>query len=323
MTQRLAIALRDLGHRSSGIGASSHQPPLTRGRAGKERGQVPFDNELYRALKAGLAELTEPQKRALRLIWRYPNVPVYDLPTKNGGKPSGDVWLTVGDRIAKRKLWQRMPPRIRRENQPPGYLPFYGGLLVKIHSVEDRLRRNKTVFELHDEAVKALQELEVIGPERGRPSLEYRRLDQIEDDEVPPGLSAPAERKRVNRSIIARRGQLKFRKELLSIYEGRCAVTGCDERNVLEAAHIIGFRSAGRYEASNGILLRADWHTLFDLGLWTINPARFTIELSASIKNKEYVRFRGRGINIPKDPKCAPSREALRKRYKRFRNEHP
>jgi HNH endonuclease len=277
-----------------------------------------FDKELYKALKAGLADLTEPQNQALRLIWENPNVPVYNLPIKIGRQPSGYVWLAVGAGI-KTKLWRRMPPQIKREVQPPGYLPFYVGLLVRLYTVEDRHQRRLKVFELHAEAVKALQELKIIGTKRDQPSPDYKRLDKMEDDEVPTGFSAPAERKRVNLAIIARRGQQKFREALLSAYGGRCAVTGCDERNVLEAAHIIGFRDRGRYEASNGILLRADWHTLFDLGLWTINPERLTIVLSANIKEKEYAKFRGRRITIPDDTRYAPSREALKRRYKRFR----
>jgi predicted restriction endonuclease len=74
----------------------------------------------------------------------------------------------------------------------------------------------------------------------------------------------------------------------------------------LEAAHIIGFRKKGRYEASNGLLLRADWHTLFDLGLWAINPKGFRVELSANITDKEYRKFHGRGIRIPVDTDTLP-----------------
>ena len=279
---------------------------------------MPFDNELFRALKKGLSDLSDSDRQVLSLIWKYPNVPVYRLPTRIGGRPSGAVWLAVGDRIAKRKLWHRMPPRVRRENHTPGYRPFYSGLLVKIFIVEDRRRRPMAVFDLHPEAVRALRELNIIGQMRNLPAAEYRRLDEIEDEEVPSGFCAPAETKRTNNAIVARRGQPKFRKELISAYEGKCAVTGCNERNVLEAAHIVGFRSRGRYEASNGLLLRADWHTLFDLGLWTINPRRFTIELSPNIIGRDYVRFHGHQINLPQDPKCAPNREALARRYRKF-----
>lgn len=281
--------------------------------------EMPFDRELFIALRRGLADLSESNQQALNLIWRYPGVPVHLLPTKIGDRPSGAVWLAVGDRIAKRKLWDRMPARIRRENAPPGYQPFYSGLLVRLATVVDRRQRLLTVFDLRDEAIKALQELKLIGSNRGGPSVEYKRVDEIGDCEVPAGFSAPAETRRIRRSIAERRGQSKFRKELLSVYGGKCAVTGCNERNVLEAAHIVAFRNKGRYEASNGILLRADWHTLFYLGLWAINPQKLTVELSPGVTGQEYTRFRGRRLSFPQDPKSAPTRELLTRRYKRFR----
>ncbi|WP_244549981.1 HNH endonuclease [Bradyrhizobium erythrophlei] len=105
----------------------------------------------------------------------------------------------------------------------------------------------------------------------------------------------------------------------MSVYEGKCAVTGCNQQSVLEAAHIIGFRKRGRYEAANGLLLRADWHTLFDLGLRAINPRGFRVELSDRITDKEYTRFHGRRIKIPMDTRYAPSPAALRARYERFK----
>src|SRR5439155_4005194 len=130
---------------------------------------------------------------------------------------------------------------------------FYSGLLVKLSFVRSPERQTLAVFELRDEAVRALQELKIIGVKRRASASEYTKLDLIDDEYVPTGLSQPAERAKINRLIIERRGQLRFRQELISAYEGRCAVTRCSERNVLEAAHILGFRSRGRYEARNGL----------------------------------------------------------------------
>lgn len=66
------------------------------------------------------------------------------------------------------------------------------------------------------------------------------------------------------RAIRVRRGQPKFRADLLAAYGGRCAVTGCDVAEALEAAHITPYGDGGTYEVSNGLLLRADLHTLLD-----------------------------------------------------------
>jgi hypothetical protein len=57
------------------------------------------------------------------------------------------------------------------------------------------------VFELHEEAVRALQELGVIGSKRYPPSLKYKRLDEIDVSEVPAGFSRPAEKSQTNRSV--------------------------------------------------------------------------------------------------------------------------
>lgn len=276
-----------------------------------------FDQELFRCLRTGLEALTEAERRDLDLIWRHPNVPAKLLPTIIGSKPGGSVWMTVG-KLAKKRLWNRMPRRIKSEFQRPRRRPFYSGLLVHLETVEDERRVRWTVFELRPEAVKALQALKLIGRSRQKPSSSYRRLEETEIEQIPAGFTAPAETEHINRAIIARRGQAAFRRALLDAYDGRCAVTGCTETNVLEAAHIVGHRSRGRYEVPNGLLLRADWHTLFDLGLWAVHPRQGTIEVSPNIA-QEYQKFNGRRVREPNDTSLAPHSDALEKRYKRFR----
>lgn len=276
-----------------------------------------FDQELFSYMKAGLEGLTEAEGRAPVLIWRYPNIPAKILPTMIGDEPSGSVWLRVG-LLAKTKLWHRMPRRIKSEFQRPGRKPFYSGLMVNLDVVEDKRRDRWTVFELRKEAVKALRALKIIDGTRHAPSRDYKLLGEVEVERVPAGFNAPAETKRINRSIIERRGQAPFRRDLLAAYSGQCAVTGCTETNVLEAAHIVGVKNRGRYEIVNGLLLRADWHTLFDLGLWAIHPRQLTIELSPTLA-EEYRKLDGRPLREPIDSKYAPRPDALERRYKRFR----
>ncbi|WP_200883691.1 HNH endonuclease [Archangium violaceum] len=50
-------------------------------------------------------------------------------------------------------------------------------------------------------------------------------------------------------------------------YGGRCALTDCEEPRVLEAAHIFPYHGPQTNHVTNGLLLRADLHVLFDLGL--------------------------------------------------------
>ena len=264
-----------------------------------------FDKDLFRSLKVGLKDLTEPERRALQLIWRYPNMPLKYLPTKMNRKPSNDIWLKVGT-LGRKKLWPLMPARIKRTipqvRRRSGWEPFYSGLLMELDQVADKDRHTWAAFKLRSEAVRALQDHKVI---RTQPYPAVAEFKSVDDQKAPLGLNAPAETKRINRAIIARRGQPDFRKELLSIYEGQCVVTGCSETRILEAAHIVGFRSKGRYEAKNGLLLRADWHTLYDLGLWAIHPKEHRIELAPSVIDKTLKLYESRDSSTTTPARCS------------------
>ena len=62
---------------------------------------------------------------------------------------------------------------------------------------------------------------------------------------------------------LQRENQSVFRQHLLAMDE-RCALTGEDCEVALEAAHIVPAHLGGREVLSNGILLRADIHRLYD-----------------------------------------------------------
>lgn len=74
-------------------------------------------------------------------------------------------------------------------------------------------------------------------------------------------------RKETLARVRRRQGQGKFRDNLMSAYGERCAITGCEIKALLEAAHILPYRGPATNHVTNGLLLRADLHTLFDLGL--------------------------------------------------------
>jgi hypothetical protein len=89
-----------------------------------------------------------------------------------------------------------------------------------------------------------------------------------------------------NALILARRGQGRFRDELVRIWGG-CAVTGCAQPQVLRASHIKPWRkcsNAERLDPDNGLLLVANLDALFDVGLVTFEDdgrVRFSKGLSA------------------------------------------
>lgn len=120
------------------------------------------------------------------------------------------------------------------------------------------------------------------------------------------------------RAIRIRRGQAKFREKLLSAYSRTCAVTGCSVVELLEAAHIQPHAEEPNYSVTNGLLLRADIHTLFDLNLLTVD-SRLRIRLAPSLLKSEYKDFEGKPLKEPATVSELPSSFALDKRYQEFK----
>lgn len=125
-------------------------------------------------------------------------------------------------------------------------------------------------------------------------------------------------RLRVLRDVVRRQGQPKFRKELVAAYQGRCAITGCPLIDALEAAHITPYLGPATNHASNGLLLRADIHTLWDLGLVAVDPITFTIVIGSGINYADYQSLQGTVIFQPVQAKCRPSLAALSQHWATF-----
>lgn len=140
-----------------------------------------------------------------------------------------------------------------------------------------------------------------------------RQLDK-EDTFDPTGIKDA--RERILSSIVRRRGQPAFRKHLLVAYEGRCAVTGCDVEAVLEAAHIIPYKGSKTNHPCNGLLLRADLHTLFDLRLVTVDVGTMRLLVSPNLDGTSYENYHGKQVRVPNKPASQPSREALEQHRK-------
>lgn len=120
------------------------------------------------------------------------------------------------------------------------------------------------------------------------------------------------QRERVIAEIVRRRGQPAFRKSLLEAYEQKCAITGCSAPAALEACHIVPYRGEHSHQVRNGILLRADVHTLFDLGLIAIDPQTMTVITSEGLEGTEYGELRGRVLRLPMNAELHPAEELLR-----------
>jgi putative restriction endonuclease len=126
------------------------------------------------------------------------------------------------------------------------------------------------------------------------------RISGIEDERV-----------KTFQLINQRRGQPGFRRSLLDAYGRRCSVTGYEAVESLEAAHIVPYRGPVTNHPSNGLLLRADLHTLFDLGLVSIEFDTRQVLLKDDLRSTRYGSLAGQVASFPRDERLQPSREAL------------
>ena len=127
--------------------------------------------------------------------------------------------------------------------------------------------------------------------------------------EAPPRYGQP-------QLVKPRFGQGTFRVAVTDAYERACSVTCEHSLPALDAAHIRPYKKCGPHEISNGLLLRADLHRLFDRGYLTVTTD-WRIEVSGRLKGdykngRSYYPFHGQQIKVPVDLACRPKQEYLR-----------
>jgi len=197
------------------------------------------------------------------------------------------------------------------------------GLPVRMVMVRwaDKQKKRK-VFEARTEWIGHVQEVnesvfsvifEITDAMSAEPSTEERLVLAAEagaESLTPPIDSSEDARQWVLTTIAMRRGQAAFRAKLLKAYGGRCAITGCNVTETLEAAHILPFRGDHTNTVNNGLLLRADIHTLFDLGLIWVD-ADIKIQGATSLIGTSYADLHGRGLSVPAKKSNAPREQYL------------
>ena len=126
------------------------------------------------------------------------------------------------------------------------------------------------------------------------------------------------ERVKTLRSIVQRQGQGMFRRRLLEAYGGRCALTNYDAESALEAAHIRPYSGPFSNDVRNGLLLRSDIHTLFDLRKVGIEPRTKEFVLCGDLKRTRYSDLDGQRISLPVDQELQPGPDFLRLAWNEF-----
>lgn len=209
------------------------------------------------------------------------------------------------------------------------------GLPVRMVMVRwaDKQKKRKD-FEARTEWTGYVQEVnesifsvvfEKTDPESGEPTIEERLVLAAEAGAeflTPPIDSSEDARQWALTTIAMRRGQAGFRTKLLKAYGGRCAITGCDVTATLEAAHILPFRGDHTNTVNNGLLLRADIHTLFDLGLIWID-ADIKTQVATSLIGTSYADLRGRALSAPAKKSNAPRQQYLAEHAEAAQAKHP
>lgn len=118
-------------------------------------------------------------------------------------------------------------------------------------------------------------------------------------------------RQRIVASIVRRQGQPKFRADLIEAYRGRCAISNCDVIETLEAAHVLPYHGPATNQLTNGVLLRGDLHTLFDLGLIAVDSSSREVLIAPPLIQSSYGDLAGMKLRDPREVAARPSKPAI------------
>lgn len=201
-------------------------------------------------------------------------------------------------------------------------LSEFVALSEKLRQTPEFLDRNKTGNGMYAAALsnyqKYLQSIELLREKKladyGPHLLQVAKIETEASEPFDPKNQEDG-RARVLREIVQRRGQAKFRKTLIIAYNGRCAITGCSVTPLLEAAHITPYLGPDTNSITNGLLLRADIHTLWDLGLIAVDPKLRNVWVSPKITDTTYSVLTGASLMLPLDLAQWPSSQALEQQW--------
>ncbi|UER54607.1 hypothetical protein HJG43_08725 [Kineosporiaceae bacterium SCSIO 59966] len=130
------------------------------------------------------------------------------------------------------------------------------------------------------------------------------------DDFDPGGLQDERDRRLVETAV--REGQDRFRSALMAAYGSACAITEYTAVETLQAAHIFPYRGPATNSVSNGLLLRADVHLLFDRGAIAVHEASMEVLIKPHLEVTQYVSLAGKKLRRPQRLRDRPSTAALR-----------
>ena len=143
---------------------------------------------------------------------------------------------------------------------------------------------------------------------------EWQRFEELGRFDI---SGSPEDRRMQAAASALRQGQPRFRRQLLKAYDYRCAITGYDVKDALDACHIRTFPGKDDNSVSNGLLLRADIHDLFDAYLLGIDPDTGEVWIGKDLKGTKYAELEGKKSRVPEKPAHSPKADALRERWEK------
>jgi hypothetical protein len=256
------------------------------------------------------SDRTDWFSKLLFLIWKETKASVpYAFKSRDGTIRSLDAGC-LGH------LLNRSRPELEVETDPNGYIIAARPATQLIARCEDigieRLR-SRFGLEIPSPPLPPLQDSEDLGPNRS--GLE---------EELPLALDLgdPVdERRKVEAERVIREGASEFRKDLMLVWGGFCAITRTAVPEVLEAAHIYRYLGPRTNDPRNGFLLRADVHRLFDRNLICIHYIhdRLIVDCSLVLTNSNYAQYHS--ADLPRKPTINPDYKLVEHRYRQFLEE--
>ena len=137
---------------------------------------------------------------------------------------------------------------------------------------------------------------------------EEKRMKSEDMAEIPYVVSiVETEKKSIQKIRI---GQDEYRKSVVQLWHGKCAVTGVDETSWLIASHIKPWRESNdkeKFDPRNSLLLTPDYDKLFDLGVISFSPDNGKIILPENASFRFWKNLHKLGIDDQKSLSDVPS----------------
>ncbi|MDZ7953236.1 HNH endonuclease [Nostoc sp. DedQUE09] len=229
------------------------------------------------------------------------------------GRRLVDVFVEQGDDWKKKKQYQAAIDAYQLALEVD---PKDGKAIERIKNCKSIIKRESEISKPPEAPIEPKPKILLIESE---PSPETNELlpaiEELDKENFFTCTSDTEARQKIAVSIVRRQGQSQFRQSLLKAYSCKCAITNFDAEAALEAAHIIPYIETENNNPSNGLLLRADLHTLFDLNLIAINPKTMMVHISPILQNTEYQIIDGIKLRVPEDKICHPKQEYLKQRF--------